>query len=172
MTVYKGTKTFENLYYRYAFTFYYDRSYLAASYHFKNFCDLFPKSTKTEECAYLNSLCLYNLSPDYTLDQSNTVKSIGELQTFVNTHPDSKRIADANKYIDDSRDKLEIKDNYGAELYFKIGSIRLLALRLSKLSVSIQTLKMRTIINSWWSNLISNMRLIVYLKNKKIDIKL
>jgi len=124
LTVYKGTKTFENLYYRYAFTFYYDRSYLAASYHFKNFCDLFPKSTKTEECAYLNSLCLYNLSPDYTLDQSNTVKSIGELQTFVNTHPDSKRIADANKYIDDSRDKLEIKDNYGAELYFKIGEYK------------------------------------------------
>lgn len=124
LTVYKGTKNFEAIYYKYAYTFYYDKNYLAASYHFKNFSDLFPKSPKAEECEYLNSLCLYNLSPDYTLDQSNTVKSIGELQTFVNTHPESKRVKDANKLIDESREKLEIKDVYGAELYYKIGEYK------------------------------------------------
>lgn len=120
LTVYKGTKNFEIIYYKYAFTFYNDRNYLAASYHFKNYADLFPKSPKAEECEYLNSLCLYKLSPDYTLDQSNTVKSIGEMQSFVNTHPESKRIKDANKIIDESRQKLENKDLYSAELYYKI----------------------------------------------------
>ena len=83
--MYKGTKSFENIYYRYAHSFYNERNYLAASYHFKNFADLFPKSPKAEECEYLNSLCLYKMSPDYTLDQSNTVKAIGEMQAFVNT---------------------------------------------------------------------------------------
>ena len=120
LTVYKGTKSFENIYYRYAHSFYNERNYLAASYHFKNFADLFPKSPKAEECEYLNSLCLYKMSPDYTLDQSNTVKVIGEMQAFVNTHPESKRVKDANKMIDESREKLEEKDLYGAELYFQI----------------------------------------------------
>lgn len=124
LTVYKGTKNFESIYYKYAHTFYQDRNYLAASYHFKNFAELFPKSPKAEECEYLNALCLYYLSPDYTLDQSNTIKAIGEMQTFVNMHPDSKKIAEANKMIDASREKLEDKDVYGAQLYYKIGEYK------------------------------------------------
>jgi outer membrane protein assembly factor BamD len=124
LTVYKGTKNFENIYYRYAYTFYNNKDYLPASYHFKNFSDLFPNSPKTEECEFLNSICLYNISPEYTLDQSNTIKSIGELQAFVNTHPESKHIKEANKYIDESRAKLEVKDTYGADLYFKIGEYK------------------------------------------------
>ncbi len=124
LTVYKGTKNFETVYYKYAFTFYNNKDYLAASYHFKNFADLFPKSPKSEECEFLNSLCLYNISPEYTLDQSNTVKSIGELQSFVNTHPESVHVKEANSLIDESRAKLEVKDTYGAELYYKIGEYK------------------------------------------------
>lgn len=124
LTIYKGTKNFESIYYKYAFSFYNQRDYLAASYHFKNFADLFPKSEKAEECEYLNSLCLYYMSPEYTLDQTNTVKSIGEMQAFVNTHPDSKRVKDANAMIEESRGKLELKDEYSAELYYKIGEYK------------------------------------------------
>jgi outer membrane protein assembly factor BamD len=124
LTVYKGTKLFEQIYYRYANTFYFQENFLAASYHFKNFADLFPKSQFAEECEYLNALCLFNVSPEYTLDQSNTVKSIGEMQTFVNTHPKSKHLSTANDQIDASREKLEVKDVYGAELYYKIGEYK------------------------------------------------
>lgn len=124
LTIYKGTKEFESIYYRYSNTFYFNNNYLAASYHYKNFADLFPKSAKAEECEYLNALCLYKLSPEYTLDQTNTVKSIGEMQTFVNTHPESKHVAEANRSIDESREKLEQKDVYGAELYYKITEYR------------------------------------------------
>ncbi len=124
LTVYKGTKNFESIYYKYAYTFYNQKQYLAASYHFKNFSDLFPKSDKSEECEYLNSLCLYYMSPDYTLDQSNTIKSIGEMQTYINTHPNSKKLKEANKMIDNLRNKLEEKDNYGAALYYKISEFK------------------------------------------------
>jgi outer membrane protein assembly factor BamD len=124
LPVYKGTKKFEQIYYHYSNTFYLGGNYLAASYHFKNFADLFPKSEHAEECEYLNALCLYKISPEYTLDQSNTVKSIGEMQTFVNTHPDSKHVNEANRQIDESRLKLEQKDLYGAELYYKIGEYK------------------------------------------------
>lgn len=120
LPVYKGTKNFENLYYHYAYTFFYNHDYLAASYHFKNFADLFPHSANTEECEFLKSLCLYKVSPEASLDQSNTIKSVTELQDFVNTHPDSRHVKEANKLIDESRAKLEEKDRAGAELYFKI----------------------------------------------------
>lgn len=120
LPVYKGTKNFETLYYHYAYTFYYNHDYLAASYHFKNFADLFPHSPNTEECEFLNSLCLFKVSPEASLDQSNTIKSVMELQDFVNTHPESKHIAEANRLIDESRAKLEEKDRSGAELYYKI----------------------------------------------------
>ena len=89
LPIFKGTKKFEGMYYRYAYTFFYNKNYLPASYHFKNFTDLFPKSDKAEECEYLNSLCLFKMSPNYQLDQSNT-------------------------------EKLEQKNRYSAELYFKI----------------------------------------------------
>lgn len=120
LPIYKGTKKFEGMYYRYAYTFFYNKNYLPASYHFKNFTDLFPKSDKAEECEYLNSLCLFKMSPNYQLDQSNTVKSIGEMQEFINMHPESPQLAQANAMIDQSREKLEQKDRYSAELYFKI----------------------------------------------------
>ncbi|MBU3675945.1 MAG: outer membrane protein assembly factor BamD [Chitinophagaceae bacterium] len=120
LPIFKGTKKFEGMYYRYAYTFFYNKNYLPASYHFKNFTDLFPKSDKAEECEYLNSLCLFKMSPNYQLDQSNTVKSIGEMQEFINMHPDSKQLTQANAMIDQSREKLEQKDRYSAELYFKI----------------------------------------------------
>jgi outer membrane protein assembly factor BamD len=124
LTVYKGTKNFEPIYYKYAYTFYYNKDYLQASYHFKNFADLFPKSPNTEECEFLNSLCLYKISPEYTLDQSNTIKSISEMQAFVNMHPDSKHVEETNRLIDESRAKLEVKDKYAAELYYKIGEYK------------------------------------------------
>jgi outer membrane protein assembly factor BamD len=121
LTIFKGTKSFEDIYYNYAYTFYNMKSYLPASYHFKNFADIFPKSARAEECEYMNSLCLYYQSPEASLDQTNTIKSMSELQTFVNTHSESKRVDEANKLIDQSREKLEEKDNYSAQLYYKIG---------------------------------------------------
>jgi outer membrane protein assembly factor BamD len=42
------------------------------------------------------------------------------MQAFVNEHPNSKRVKDANKMIDESRSKLEKKDRYAAELYYQI----------------------------------------------------
>ncbi len=124
LTVFKGTKQFEDVYYKYTNSFYNMKNYLAASYHYKNFTDIFPNSPKREECEYLTCLCLYQLSPDATLDQTNTIKAIGALQTFINTHPESSKIADAVKIIDEGRRKLETKDAINAELYYKIGQYK------------------------------------------------
>ncbi len=124
LSIYKGTKTFEGLYYKYAMGYYLQKNYLRASYHFKNFSDLFPKSKSSDEARFLHSKCLYKISPAYTLDQSNTVKAMSELQNFINTNPTSKKLDDANKMIDNTLIKLEEKDKYSAELYFKIAQFR------------------------------------------------
>jgi outer membrane protein assembly factor BamD len=121
LTVFKGTKIFEDMYYKYAYSFYYQGNYLAASYHFKNFVDIFPNNAKRDEMEYQYCICMYKMSPESALDQSSTYKAISALQNFVNTHPESNKLEEANKIIDEARTKLEAKDKEGAELYYKIG---------------------------------------------------
>src|SRR5688572_9427173 len=75
LPVMKGTKNFKALYFRYAYSSYYLKDYLSASYHFKNFVDYFPSSKDVEEAEYMHSVSLYKLSPKPTLEQSNTLKA-------------------------------------------------------------------------------------------------
>lgn len=122
--VMKGTKSFEPLVLRYAWSFYYMKDYLTASYWFKNFVDYFPASKEAEEAEFMHALSLYKESPKASLEQTNTVKAMEALQAFVNKYPTSKRASEANAYIDEGRAKLEKKDASAAELYFKIGQHR------------------------------------------------
>jgi outer membrane protein assembly factor BamD len=124
LTVFKGTKAYEDMYYNYTYSFYNQSNYLGASYHFKNFADIFPNSTRHDECEYMTCICLYKMSPEANLDQSSTVKALGALQTFVNSHPESPKVAEANLIIDEARKKLENKDKQSAELYFKISEYK------------------------------------------------
>lgn len=121
LPVMKGTRNFEPLYYRYAYSFYYMKDYFNASYHFKNFVDFFPSSKDAEECEYMHALCLFKESPKPSLEQTNTIKAMEALQTFINIHPNSPRVAEANQYIENGRKKLEEKEAGAAKLYYNIG---------------------------------------------------
>ena len=131
--VYKGSDKFEELYYRDAFCFYYLKEYKDAENFFKGFLEVFPNSSKSEEVDYMHALCFYKQVPKVELDQTNTTKSIGVMQTFINTHPGSPRVKEATDIIDKSRVKLEIKQLRGADLYFKLGHYRAAALSYSNL---------------------------------------
>ena len=128
LTIFKGTKRFEDIYYKYAMSYYKQKTYLAASYHFKNFSDLFPSSKRSEETRFLHSKSLFENSKEFTLDQAGTKKTITELQNFINMHPKSKNVSQANNMIDKSRAMLEAKDKYSAELYYKVSQYRAAAL--------------------------------------------
>lgn len=121
LPVMKGTRNFEPLYYRYAYSFYYMKDYFNASYHFKNFVDFFPSSKDAEECEFMHAICLFKESPKPSLEQTNTIKAMEALQSYINTHPNSSRLAEANKYIDEGRLKLEEKEAGAAKLYYNIG---------------------------------------------------
>ncbi len=122
--VLKGTRNFEPLYYKYAYSFYNMKDYLQASYHFKVFTDYFPASKDAEEAEYLHALCLYRMAPKASLEQTNTFKAMEAFQSFINTYPASKYVTESNSYIDEGRTKLEAKDADAAKLYFNIGKHR------------------------------------------------
>lgn len=122
--VMKNTRNYEPLYYRYAYSFYYMKDYLSASYHFKNFAEFFPNSKDAPECEFMHAFCLYKESPKPSLDQTYTVKTIGALQTFVNAYPTNPKTAEANRIIDECRKKLEIKAADAAKLYYNIGHFK------------------------------------------------
>jgi outer membrane protein assembly factor BamD len=124
MPVLKGTKYFEQLYFRFAYSAYYMKNYEAASYHFKNFTDYFPSSVHSEEAEFMNAISLYKMSPKASLEQTNSIKAMEAMQSYINTHQESARIAEANTYMDLMRKKMETKDAAAAKLYFDIGQYK------------------------------------------------
>lgn len=118
---YRGRTEAEDLYYYYAYTNYNLKDYTTARYHFKVFADTYPTSPKAEECRYMSAYCFYLESPNYSLDQDNTLKAIEALQLFINLYPKSERVAEASRLIADLRGKLETKSYANAKLYLDIG---------------------------------------------------
>jgi len=126
--VFKGTQKFEDLYYKYAFCFFYTESYRDAENLFKGYLEVFPNSSRAEEVDYMRAYCFYKQSPKVDLEQVNTVKAMGMMQTFINTHPGSPRVKDATEIIDLARAKLEVKEYRGAKLYYNLGHYRAAAI--------------------------------------------
>jgi outer membrane protein assembly factor BamD len=124
MPYYKTGKEFEDIYYKYAYCAYYQGDYLNSENLFKSYLEIFPNSTKAEEVDYMRAYSFYRQSPKPELDQTSTVKAIGMMQTFINTHPGSTRNKEANEIIDICRGKLEVKDFKSAQLYYDVGQFR------------------------------------------------
>jgi outer membrane protein assembly factor BamD len=133
MPFYRGTPEFEDIYYKYAYTAYYQKDYLNAENLFKTFLEIYPNSTKAEEVDYMRAYTFYKQSPKPELDQTNTIKAMGMMQTFINTHPGSPRNKEAAEIIEICRQKLEIKDHNAAQLYFDIGQYRAAAVAFNTL---------------------------------------
>lgn len=131
--VLKGTVKFEELYYKDAYCFYHMKMYDAAENLFKGFLEVFPNSSKAEEVDYMRAYCLFKESPKLELEQVNTIRAMGMMQTFINIHPGSERIKDATDIIDKCRLKLEQKEYRSADLYYNLGQFRAAALAFTNL---------------------------------------
>lgn len=125
---YKGSQKFEDLYYKYAYCYYYMGSYQDAENLFKGFLEVFPTSSRAEEVDFMRAYSYYKQSPRLELDQTSTQRAMAMMQTFINTHPGSERNKEAAKIIDESRKKLEDKERRGAKLRYDLGQFRAAAL--------------------------------------------
>lgn len=117
---YRGTAKAEDVNYYFAMAHYKMGDYTLASHYFKSFANAFPRSPHAEEFAFLSAYCLYLDSPRYSLDQTNTLQAIRELQRFINRYPNSERVEDSNQLIDELRYKLERKRFKTGKLFMDI----------------------------------------------------
>jgi len=117
---YRGRAEAEQIAYRYAYTYYYTEQYVLASYYFKNFATTYGGSPLRQEADFMAAYSNYELSPTYRLDQSYSVKAIEGFEEFANRYPNSERVSEANRLIDEMRAKMELKDFESAKLYMDI----------------------------------------------------
>ena len=118
---YKGKKEAQDLFYKFAYTYYYLEDYMLASHYFKSYSNSFTNSPYREEVLFMAAYSEYLMSPNYQLDQTQTQKAIDDFQLFVNTFPNSDRVEKCNNLIDKLREKLERKEFEEGNLYYKLG---------------------------------------------------
>jgi outer membrane protein assembly factor BamD len=131
--IFKGSPQFEDLYYKYAYCHYNLRDYMTAENLFKGYLEVFPNSPRAEEVEYMQAYSFYRQSPKPELDQSNTIKAMGMMQVFINTHPGSTRNKEAEEIITTCNIKLEKKEHASAQLYYDLGHYRAAALAFATL---------------------------------------
>ena len=117
---FRGKAEAEQIAYRYAYTYYYTKQYVLASYYFKNFATTYGGSTLKEEADFMSAYSNYRLSPIYRLDQSYSAKAIEGFEEFANRYPESERVSESNRLIDEMRAKMELKDFESAKLYMDL----------------------------------------------------
>lgn len=117
---YRGTRQGEELFFKYAYTHYHLGSYELAATYFTNFASTFAYSAFTEEADFMTAYSYYKQSPSYRLDQEPSVKAINAFQDFVNKYPESDRVSECNKLIDELRVKLEEKAFAQGTLYYNL----------------------------------------------------
>lgn len=130
---FRGSPQAEDLLYHYAYTFYNIEDYETAAFYFKNFVSTFPNSPRATQMDYMQAYCFFKLSPRVELDQTNTTKAISAMQTFINIHPNSDKVAEATKIIDECRQKLEDKEQNAAKLYYNLGMYKAAGITYSNL---------------------------------------
>jgi outer membrane protein assembly factor BamD len=124
VNIYRGTSRADQIYYYLAKSCYGQRDYVLASHYFRQMLKEFPRSEYNEEAQFLIGYCAYLDSPNSRLDQKTTQDAIDALQLFINIFPSSARVAEANKLIDELREKLVYKSYLSGRLYYDLADYR------------------------------------------------
>ncbi|MBT9188536.1 outer membrane protein assembly factor BamD [Zobellia sp. B3R18] len=102
-------------------TYFQRKDYNMAGYQFERFVKSYPKSDKVGEASFLGAKSYFELSPSYSLDQTDTDKALAKLQLFINSYPDSEYFAEANAMAKELTTKKELKAYEIAKQFNKLG---------------------------------------------------
>ncbi|NDV47827.1 outer membrane protein assembly factor BamD [Paludibacter sp. 221] len=119
---YRGTERSETLLNYVARSYMGQKDYFTASEYYKAYVRTYPKSKYVQESKYMIGYCYYLDSPDARLDQTSTKNAIDALQEFVDIYPENEHVAEANRLIDEMKDKLAYKEYMNARLYYNLGN--------------------------------------------------
>jgi outer membrane protein assembly factor BamD len=101
---------------------YFERGdYNMAGYQFERFVKSYPKSDKLPEATFLGAKSYYELSPRYSLDQTDTDKALLKLQNFINAYAESEYFAEANAMAKELTTKKERKAYEILKQYNRLG---------------------------------------------------
>lgn len=117
---YRSTPKGEYVAYRTAMCYYETNEFEIAAYYFNKFVQNYPFSVDAEKAAFMNAYCSYLISPNSSLDQTNTRTAINHLKAFVERYPQSDSIPKARELMDNLNNKLEEKDYNICLLYYKM----------------------------------------------------
>ena len=121
---------------KYAHTQYNQGLYEPAAQLFKRFYETFARSESAPEAMYMYALSLYKATPNFNLDQSNTLSAMSALQDFVNTNPDNEHVPACTDLILDLRRRLERKAYERAKQYYKVSGFSIANYRSSVVAIS------------------------------------
>ena len=117
---FRNTPRGESITYKTALCYYHQKDYEVAGYYFNRFSQSYSFSKDAEKAAYMSAYCSYMISPESSLDQSNTQTAILQLESFIERYPKSDSIARAQYLLQDLNNKLEEKDYNICQLYYRM----------------------------------------------------
>lgn len=119
---YKGTERSETVLNYLAKSYMGQKDYATASDYYKTYVKTYPKGKFVIESKYMIGYCFYLDSPDARLDQTPTYSAISALQEFIEIYPESERVPEANKLLDELTNKLAYKAYLNSKLYYNLGN--------------------------------------------------
>lgn len=122
---YIGKPQGERVMFFFADSYYKTGDYYLSAYQFERFTKSYPRSDKIQEASFFGAKSNYQLSPKYSLDQSETDKALSKLQTFINTYPNSEFFEEANAMAGELTAKKEKKQLEIAKQFNKLGEFNL-----------------------------------------------
>ena len=119
---YKGTDRSETVLNYMAKSYMGQKDYASASEYYKTYVKTYPKGKYVIEAKYMIGYCYYLDSPDPRLDQTPTYDAISAFQQFVDMYPESERVPEAVKLLEELNNKLAYKAFLNAKLYYNLGN--------------------------------------------------
>jgi outer membrane protein assembly factor BamD len=117
---YSGSSIVDDAQYYLAQTRFLREEYIIAAYEFSKLIKNMPASNFVSDSQFMLAECYYQLSPNYNLDQTYTVKAIEEFQAFIDFFPINEKVQDAEARINELNLKLAEKDFTIANIYSKL----------------------------------------------------
>ena len=124
MRLTRGTERAPDVHYNRALTHDCINDFYLSRYYFQSFVKTFPNDARVEEAMFRAALCSHYLSPESSLDQTDTRTAIDELQLFMDRYPASALRDSTQNMIEGLRGKLEVKAFENARLYHKTGNYK------------------------------------------------
>jgi outer membrane protein assembly factor BamD len=124
MQLTRGTERAPDIHWNRALTHDCVNDFYLSRYYFQSFAKTFPNDPRVEEGLFRAALCSFYLSPESSLDQTDTRSAIDELQLFMDRYPSSALRDSSQRMVDNLRLKLESKAFENARLYHKTGNYK------------------------------------------------